>query len=124
MRDHGAGGLTRNDWLDGAAVLILRAGLVWFMFLWAAHKIITPKQYQGLVKHFDGVAVSLDQVYLIGGVQIAICVLALIGVNGGALVENSPGGVSQAMGAVMGLPLWGVIGVIGVVLTLIFRPMD
>lgn len=80
MRDHGAGGLTRNDWLDGAAVLILRAGLVWFMFLWAAHKIITPKQYQGLVKHFDGVAVSLDQVYLIGGVQIAICVLALIGV--------------------------------------------
>jgi len=24
----------------------------------------------------------------------------------------------------MGLPLWGVIGLVGVVLTLIFRPMD
>lgn len=51
-------------------------------------------------------------------------VLGLMGVNGAAIVENSPGGVSQALGTIMGLPLWGVIGVIGVVLTLIFRPMD
>ncbi len=51
-------------------------------------------------------------------------VLALIGVNAGALADNAPGGVSQAISTIMGLPLWGVIGVIGVVLTLIFRPMD
>jgi hypothetical protein len=51
-------------------------------------------------------------------------VLGLMGVNGAAIVENSPGGVSQALGTIMGLPLWGVIGVIGMVLTLIFRPMD
>ncbi len=51
-------------------------------------------------------------------------VLELIGVNGAAIVENSPGGVSQALGTIMGLPLWGVVGVIGIVLTLIFRPMD
>ena len=79
MRDHGADGLTRDDWRDGAALLILRAGLVWFMFLWAVHKIITPKQYKGLVKHFDGIEVSLEQVYATGGIQIAICALALIG---------------------------------------------
>lgn len=51
-------------------------------------------------------------------------VLGLIGVDGAALAENSPGGVSQAIGTIMGLPLWGVLGIIGVVLTLIFRPMD
>lgn len=51
-------------------------------------------------------------------------ILGLVGVNGAAIVENSPGGVSQALGTIMGLPLWGVIGIIGIVLTLIFRPMD
>lgn len=51
-------------------------------------------------------------------------ILGLVGVDGAAVAENSPGGLSQALGTIMGLPLWGVIGVIGVVLTLIFRPMD
>ena len=51
-------------------------------------------------------------------------VLGLIGIDGGALVENSPGGISQAIGTIMGLPLWGVLGIIGVVMTLIFRPME
>lgn len=51
-------------------------------------------------------------------------ILNLIGINGTALAENSPGGVSQALGAVLGLPLWGVLGIIGVVLTLIFRPLE
>ncbi|MEO1137575.1 MAG: hypothetical protein AAFW68_13375 [Pseudomonadota bacterium] len=51
-------------------------------------------------------------------------VLSLIGIDGGALAANSPGGVSQAINTIMGLPLWGVLGVIGVVLTLIFRPME
>lgn len=51
-------------------------------------------------------------------------VLSLFGIDGAALVENSPGGVSQAIGTIMGLPLWGVIGIIGVVMTLIFRPME
>jgi len=51
-------------------------------------------------------------------------ILALIGINGGAIAENSPGGISQALGTIMGLPLWAVLGLIGVVLTLIFRPME
>jgi hypothetical protein len=51
-------------------------------------------------------------------------ILALVGIDGGAIAKNSPGGVNQALGTIMGLPLWGVIGLIGVVLTLIFRPMD
>ncbi len=51
-------------------------------------------------------------------------VLSLIGIDGAALVKHSPGDLSQALGTIMGLPLWGVIGVIGVVMTLIFRPME
>ncbi|MBE0455249.1 hypothetical protein [Roseovarius autotrophicus] len=72
--------LTPQDRLDGLALLILRLGLAWFIFLWAAHKIITPKQYQSLARHIDGVDVSLGQVYAMGGVQIAFCVLAALGV--------------------------------------------
>ncbi len=51
-------------------------------------------------------------------------ILGLVGIDGISLAENSPGGLSQALGTVMNLPLWAVIGVIGVVLTLVFRPMD
>lgn len=51
-------------------------------------------------------------------------ILALVGLNGEAMVENSPGGVSSALSAIFGLPLWGVLGIIGVVLTLIFRPLE
>lgn len=51
-------------------------------------------------------------------------VLGLIGLNGDAIVNSSPGGVAQALGTVMSLPLWAVIGLIGVVLTLVFRPID
>ncbi|WP_370401492.1 hypothetical protein [Sulfitobacter sp. JB4-11] len=68
-----------QDQRDGAALLILRLGLVWFMFLWAIHKVITPKQYQGLAKNFDGVALSFEQIYLIAALQIALCVLAALG---------------------------------------------
>ena len=51
-------------------------------------------------------------------------IMALLGVNGGAIAENSPGGVAQAMSTILGLPLWAVIGLVGLVLTLIFRPID
>jgi uncharacterized membrane protein YphA (DoxX/SURF4 family) len=72
--------LSPQDKLDGLALLVMRLGLAWFIFLWAAHKVITPKQYQNLARHFDGVDVSLTQVYAMGGLQIALCVLVVIGV--------------------------------------------
>ena len=80
MALHDKATLRPQDRLDGVALLVLRLGLAWFMFLWAVHKVITPKQYQNLARHFDGVDVSLAQVYALGGVQIALCVLVLIGV--------------------------------------------
>ncbi|MEM8772477.1 MAG: hypothetical protein AAGD92_12580 [Pseudomonadota bacterium] len=51
-------------------------------------------------------------------------IFGLFGLDAKAVIENAPGGVSQALKTVFGLPLWGVIGVIGVVLTLIFRPLE
>ena len=51
-------------------------------------------------------------------------ILGLVGIDGIGMAEGSPGGVSQALGTVMNLPLWAVLGVIGVVLTLVFRPID
>src|SRR6056297_3329385 len=80
MALHDEATLRPQDRLDGVALLVLRLGLTWFMFLWAAHKVITPKQYQNLARHFDGVDVSLAQVYALGGVQIALCLLATLGV--------------------------------------------
>lgn len=72
--------MKREDWIDGAALLILRLGLAWFIFLWAAHKIITPNQYQALARHFDKVDLSHEQIYAIAAVQIVICLLAAIGI--------------------------------------------
>ena len=71
--------MTPQDKRDAAALLILRLGLAWFMFLWAAHKVITPKQYQFLAKHFDGVNLEIWQVYLAGGAQIFLYLLVALG---------------------------------------------
>src|SRR6056297_3503438 len=72
--------LSAQDRLDALALLTLRLGLAWFIFLWAVHKIITPQQYQSLARHFDGVEVSLAQVCAAGAVQIALCGLVALGV--------------------------------------------
>ena len=39
-------------------------------------------------------------------------------------VSSAPGGMGQALGAALSVPAWAVFGVLGVILVLIFRPMD
>ena len=51
-------------------------------------------------------------------------ILSLIGINGAGMVQNSPGGVAKALQTILQLPLWAILGLIGVVLTLVFRPME
>jgi hypothetical protein len=51
-------------------------------------------------------------------------ILQLFGVNGQGIADVAPGGVAQAIITLLGVPLWAVVGLIGVVLTLVFRPMD
>ena len=72
--------MTAQDRRDALALFILRLGLAWSMFLWAAHKVITPNQYKFLAKNFDGVDLSIGQIYVAGGVQIALCLLVALGV--------------------------------------------
>ncbi|MEL6598360.1 MAG: hypothetical protein AAGJ92_03280 [Pseudomonadota bacterium] len=73
--------LSLQDRLDATATLVLRLGLVWFMFVWAFNKILTPGQYQQLVRHFDGVEISTTQVLVVAAIQCAICLLAAIGIG-------------------------------------------
>jgi hypothetical protein len=72
--------MTAQDLRDAAALLILRLGLAWFMFLWAAHKLITPGQYKALAKNFDGVDLSIAQIVTAGSVQVALCVMVALGI--------------------------------------------
>jgi uncharacterized membrane protein YphA (DoxX/SURF4 family) len=71
--------MSTEDRRDALALFVLRLGLVWFIFLWAAHKVILPGQYRNLARNFDGVEPSNVQIYIAAGFQIAICFLALIG---------------------------------------------
>lgn len=51
-------------------------------------------------------------------------ILKLFGIEGQGIADVAPGGIAQAIITLLGVPLWAVIGLIGVVLTLVFRPMD
>ncbi|MDJ0614449.1 MAG: hypothetical protein QNJ29_12320 [Rhizobiaceae bacterium] len=65
---------------DALAVLILRLGLIWFLFLWAIHKLLATSQYQSLARNFDKVEIDATTVQLIGIAQLAVLFLALIGI--------------------------------------------
>lgn len=64
---------------DALAVLLLRVGLVWFLFLWAVHKLLATEQYQTLARNFDKVEINASTVQIVGVVQLVILFFALIG---------------------------------------------
>jgi len=57
-------------------------------------------------------------------IRTTATVLALFNIDGLAMADAAPGGVAKAISTLMDVPLWAVIGLVGVVLTLVFRPMD
>ncbi len=57
-------------------------------------------------------------------IRMTADILGLFGVDGMALAQAAPGGLSQALTTNMGLPLWVILGVIGLVLALVFRPIE
>ncbi len=57
-------------------------------------------------------------------VRTTASVLSLFGIDGQGVADVAPGGVAQAITTLLGIPLWAVVGLVGVVLTLVFRPMD
>ena len=64
---------------EALALLILRTGLAWFLFVWAVNKIIEPGQYVRIWGYFHGVEIGETMPYVMGGAQIAICLLAALG---------------------------------------------
>ena len=66
-------------WAEPLGMLLLRLGCAWFIFVWAVAKFAAPKQYQFIMKRFDGIEVELDMVTVIGAAQIVICVLVFLG---------------------------------------------
>lgn len=64
---------------DALALLILRAGCAWFIFVWAVNKILTPSQYQQLAQRYDSLSLDETTVLVIAAVQIAICLCVFVG---------------------------------------------
>ena len=69
----------RADWKEPLALLILRLGLAWFLFVWAVNKILAPIQYQKLWGYFHGIEIGATLPYVMGGAQIVICLAIAIG---------------------------------------------
>ena len=51
-------------------------------------------------------------------------ILALFGIDGLGLAGTAPDGLRQALNTMMGIPLWSIFGILGIVLALIFRPIE
>jgi len=64
---------------EALALLILRLGCAWFIFVWAVNKFLAPQQYQQLAKWIDKVDISLTQIYVIAGIQVLVCLLVFAG---------------------------------------------
>ena len=60
-------------------MVILRLGLAWFLFVWAVDKILAPVQYQKLWGYFHGINIGANLSYVMGAVQIVICVAIAAG---------------------------------------------
>ena len=64
---------------DALALLILRVGCAWFIFVWAVNKFLAPAQYQQLAKHFDKISLDETQVLIIAAIQVSICLCVFVG---------------------------------------------
>lgn len=72
--------LSPSDIRDALAVLLLRMGLIWFLFLWAIHKLLATGQYQSLARNIDKIEIDATMVQAIGIAQIVVLFFALIGI--------------------------------------------
>jgi uncharacterized membrane protein YphA (DoxX/SURF4 family) len=68
------------DTRDAIALLILRLGLAWFLFVWAVNKIIEPGQYTRIWGYFHGIDIGGTMPYVMGSAQIIICIMAALGI--------------------------------------------
>ena len=69
----------RPDWQEPMGLLILRLGLAWFLFVWAVNKMLAPVQYQKLWGYFHGIDIGATLPFVMGGLQIAVCLAIAAG---------------------------------------------
>lgn len=65
--------------MEALALLILRLGLAWFLFVWAVNKLLAPVQYQKIWGYFHGIEIGATLPYVMGGLQIVICLAIAAG---------------------------------------------
>lgn len=66
-------------WAEPLGILLLRFGCAWFIFVWAVAKFTAPGQYRWLVRRFDAIEIDLTTVYIVGGLQILVCLMVFLG---------------------------------------------
>ena len=74
----GANG-SRHVWQEALGLVILRVGLAWFLFVWAVNKILAPEQYVKLWGYFHGIEIGAVAPYVMGGLQIVVCMAMAAG---------------------------------------------
>ena len=57
---------------EALALLILRFGCAWFIFVWAVNKLLAPQQYQNLVKWIDKVEIDLTTVMIVAAAAMSL----------------------------------------------------
>jgi uncharacterized membrane protein YphA (DoxX/SURF4 family) len=64
---------------EALALVILRLGLAWFLFVWAVNKILAPGQYERIWGYFHGIEIGSTMPYVMGAAQIAVCIAMALG---------------------------------------------
>ena len=64
---------------EAVALLILRFGLAWFLFVWAVNKILAPGQYARIWGFFHGIEIDKVMPPIMGSLQIIICLAIALG---------------------------------------------
>ncbi len=70
---------TAANWQEPLGMVFLRLGLAWFLFVWAVNKILAPEQYTKIWGYFHGIDIGATAPYVMGGVQIVICLAIALG---------------------------------------------
>ncbi len=64
---------------EALALLILRVGLAWFLFVWAVNKILAPEQYKKIWGYFYGIDIGATMPYAMAAGQIIVCLAMVLG---------------------------------------------
>ncbi|WP_282607592.1 DoxX family membrane protein [Pelagibius sp. Alg239-R121] len=70
---------SKAERMEAIALVTLRLGLAWFLFVWAVNKLLAPVQYQKIWGYFHGIEIGATLPYIMGTAQIIICLAIAIG---------------------------------------------